>query len=187
MPEAGANAPKHEVPRAADVSVGGKCASRSTLLKHFIPIDTPPPQQVGEHKTAALAALLGEFLRYAVVGGVAFLVDFGVLVAAQEFLFKHFAAGVYLSTVCGFLAGLVVNYILSLIFVFIQAKDRGKGRSVGAFLVFGVIGALGLLWTELGMWLGVAVLEFDYRLVKVFVTAAVLLWNYLGRKLIIFR
>ena len=39
MPEAGANAPKHEVPRAADVSVGGKCASRSTLLRHFIPID----------------------------------------------------------------------------------------------------------------------------------------------------
>ena len=36
------------------------------------------------------------------------------------------------------------------------------------------------------MWLGVAVLGLDYRLVKVFVTAAVLLWNYLGRKILIF-
>ncbi len=113
--------------------------------------------------------------------------DFGTLVAAQEFLFKHFSAGVYLSTVCGFLAGLVVNYALSLLFVFTRVKDRRRGRSVGAFIVFGIIGLLGLLWTELGMWVGVAVLKWDYRLVKVFVTAAVLFWNYLGRKLIIFR
>ncbi len=113
--------------------------------------------------------------------------DFGTLVAAQEFLFGRLAAGVYLSTVCGFLAGLAVNYALSLLFVFTRAEDRRRGRSVGAFLVFGVIGLLGLLWTELGIWLGVAVLEWDYRLVKVFVTAVVLLWNYLGRKLIIFR
>ena len=126
-------------------------------------------------------------MRYAVVGGVAFLVDFGTLVAAQEFLFGRLVAGVYLSTVCGFLAGLAVNYALSLLFVFTRAEDRRRGRSVGAFLVFGVIGLLGLLWTELGMWVGVAVLDWDYRLVKVFVTAAVLLWNYLGRKLIIFR
>ncbi len=110
-----------------------------------------------------------------------------MLVVTQELVFKHFAAGVYFSTVCGFLAGLVVNYILSLVFVFTQAKNRRKGRSIGAFLCFGIIGALGLLWTELGMWLGVAVLQFDYRFVKLFVTAAVLLWNYLGRKLIIFR
>lgn len=136
---------------------------------------------------ADMAALALEFVRYAVVGGVAFLVDFGTLVLAQEAFFKNFASGVYISTVLGFIAGLAVNYVLSLLFVFTQEKDRGKGRNLGAFLVFGAIGALGLLWTELGMWAGVELLGWNYMLVKIFVTGAVLVWNYLGRKVLIFN
>ena len=98
------------------------------------------------------------------------------------------AAGVVVVGVgCGVLAGLAGNYVLSLCFVFTQSKDRGKGRSFGAFLVFGVIGLVGLAWTELGMWIGIEVLSWNYMFVKVCVTAAVLAWNYLGRKLIIFN
>lgn len=128
-----------------------------------------------------------EFLRYVVVGGVAFVADFGTLVVCQELLFKPWAWGVYAATATGFGVGLAVNYALSLLFVFTQPKDRGKGRSVGAFVVFGIVGLLGLLWTELGMWLGIEILEWNYMLVKVFVTGAVLVWNYLGRKILIFR
>ena len=131
--------------------------------------------------------LLFEFLRYAVVGGIAFVADFGTLVAAQELYLKSFPSGVYIATVLGFVVGLAVNYALSLLFVFTSEKDRGKGRSFGAFLVFGVVGLLGLGWTELGMWLGIELLHLNYMLVKVFVTGAVLLWNYLGRKILIFR
>ncbi len=131
--------------------------------------------------------LVGEFLRYAVVGGIAFLADFGTLVAVQELFLNGYSFGVYVATVFGFLVGLAVNYALSLWFVFTQKKDRGKGRSVGAFLVFGVIGLLGLLWTELGMWIGIELLNCNYMMVKVFVTGAVLVWNYLGRKLLIFN
>lgn len=85
-----------------------------------------------------------EFLRYVIVGGVAFLADFGALVASQELLLKAFSRGVYAATAIGFAVGLVVNYTLSLQFVFTRPKDRGKGRSVGAFLVFGLVGLLGL-------------------------------------------
>ncbi len=128
-----------------------------------------------------------EFMRYAVVGGIAFLVDFGILVAFQEIYFERFSWGVYIAAVAGFCSGLAVNYILSLLFVFIQEKDKGKGRSLGAFAVFGTIGLLGLVWTELGMWFGIEVLDWNYMLVKVFVTGAVLVWNYLGRKILIFK
>lgn len=128
-----------------------------------------------------------EFLRYIVVGGVAFVADFGTLVACQELLFSSLDWGIYAATATGFGVGLAVNYALSLLFVFTQPKDRGKGRSVGAFVVFGIVGLLGLLWTELGMWLGIEILEWNYMLVKVFVTGAVLVWNYLGRKILIFR
>ena len=134
-----------------------------------------------------MKSLVLEFLRYAFVGGIAFLADFGALVAAQELFFSSLAWGVYLSTVIGFIVGLSVNYWLSLVIVFTSDSDRGKGRSIGAFLLFGLIGIIGLGLTELGMWIGVGILSFDYRLVKILVTGAVLLWNYLGRKLTVFR
>ena len=142
-----------------------------------------------ENKAEGLARLVligGEFLRYCVVGGIAFLADFGTLVAAQEFFLKHYSFGVYVATILGFVVGLAVNYALSLSFVFTQKKDRGKGRSVGAFIVFGAIGLFGLLWTELGMWVGIEFLGWNYMVVKILVTGAVLVWNYLGRKLLIF-
>ena len=128
-----------------------------------------------------------EFLRYAVVGCIAFVADFGSLVAAQELFFKSCRYGVYLSTAIGFAVGLVVNYVLSLCFVFTASKDQGKGRSLGAFFLLGIIGLLGLIWTEFGMWLGVDCLGWNYKFVKVAVTGAVLMWNYLGRKILIFR
>ena len=128
-----------------------------------------------------------EFLRYVIVGGVAFLADFGALVLSEELFFKVVSFGVYLATATGFCVGLIVNYALSLSFVFTQEKDRGKGRSVRAFLVFGIIGLLGLVWTEIGMWVGVAIFQLNYMLVKVFVTGIVLFWNYLARKLLIFN
>ena len=80
-----------------------------------------------------------------------------------------------------------MNYALSLWFVFTQKKDRGKGRSFGAFIVFGLIGLLGLFWTELGMWIGIELLRWNYMIVKALVTGAVLVWNYLGRKILIFN
>ena len=128
-----------------------------------------------------------EFLRYCTVGGIAFLADFGALVLAQELFLKEFVIGVYVATALGFVVGLSVNYTLSLWFVFVQEEYGRKGRNVGTFIVFGVIGLVGLLWTELGMWIGVECLEWNYMIVKVLVTGAVLGWNYLVRKILIFN
>lgn len=134
-----------------------------------------------------MRVLILEFLRYVVVGGIAFLADFCALVGSNEFLLKNFVGGVYLATALGFVIGLAVNYFLSLAFVFTSAKDRGKGRSVGAFLIFAAIGLVGLGLTELGMWTGIDVLGWNYMIVKILVTGVVLLWNYTGRKVVVFR
>lgn len=134
-----------------------------------------------------LKTLAGEFLRYGVVGGIAFIADFGSLWLTREYVFQNLRYGVYFATAAGFVVGLIVNYILSLKFVFTQAKDKGKGRDVKSFLIFAIIGIIGLGLTELGMYLGVEKLGIHYLIVKCFVTAAVLIWNYAGRKIIIFR
>ena len=135
---------------------------------------------------SSIAIVVNEFLRYVVVGGIAFIADFGTLVFSEETFLKGMSFSIYLATAMGFFVGLAVNYFLSLAFVFTQEKDRHKGRTVKAFAIFGLVGLLGLLWTEIGMWAGVEVLEWNYMVVKVLVTVAVLAWNYLGRKLLVF-
>ena len=127
-----------------------------------------------------------EFLRYVVVGGAAFVADLAVLVAVRELLLKPYAWGVYVAAVIGFAAGLAVNYILSVKYCFVAARE-GKGRTFGAFLLFAVICILGLVWTEIGMWLGVGVLEQNYILVKVVVSGIVLIWNYTAKKFLVFK
>lgn len=156
-----------------------------------------------------LKILLYEFLRYIVVGGIAFVADFGSLYVFKEFVFHKLGNpyDIYLATAVGFILGLIVNYVLSLKFVFTQAKDQGKGRDTKSFVIFAIIGIIGLGLTELGMHIGCVSLKpqlddcltyignllgYDlvkhgYLLVKCFVTALVLIWNYAGRKIIIFR
>lgn len=129
-----------------------------------------------------------EFFRYLLVGGSAFLVDFGVLYLTKTFLFGGLGiTGVYIATAIGFTAGLVYNYILSLIFVFKNAKEKTQGKALRAFLVFSLIGVIGLGITEFGMYLGVSLLGIHYLIVKVVMAAIVLMWNYLARKLLIFH
>lgn len=139
-----------------------------------------------EHKRAQLSTLFYEFARYLVVGGVAFIADFVTLWLLREYTFPKTNAGVYYAAAGGFCIGLIVNYLLSLWFVFTQPHHKGKGRSIGAFCIFGVIGLIGLALTELGMWAGLK-FHIDYRLAKIIITGIVLVWNYLARKIIIFK
>ena len=160
-------------------------------------IETAQQKQTGK-------ALLGEFFRYVLVGGLAFLADWGSLVLLKEYVLPAAwgDAAVYAATAAAFVIGLTVNFILSNLFVFTAAYQKKKGKSFGAFLVFAVIGLIGLLLTELGMWLCVSVLPYEriltgwglagfvpyfYMFAKVVVAAAVLVWNYIGRKLIIYK
>jgi putative flippase GtrA len=132
--------------------------------------------------------LLYEFLRYCLVGGAAFLVDAGTLTLFREVLLPELGGyRLYIATAIGFIAGLVFNYVLSLVFVFEQSKKDRAGRSAGAFALFALIGIAGLGLTELGMYAGTMLLGLHYLLVKTFVTAIVLIWNYLGRKILIFK
>jgi putative flippase GtrA len=133
-------------------------------------------------------SLAKEFGRYLIVGGTAFLVDYGTLYLTKTYVFGGLGdMGVYIATALGFIAGLIYNYILSLVFVFRSAKERDKGKTVGAFLLFAVIGVVGLLLTEGGMYLGYQLLHINYMIVKLFVAAVVLVWNYAARKLLIFK
>lgn len=133
-------------------------------------------------------ALIKEFLRYVVVGGISFLADFGTLTLFEEvFLTGGEKWQIFISTAAGFIVGLAVNYILSLVFVFRAEDNRNSGKSIGAFLIFALVGIIGLGITEGLMHIGVNVLHFHYMLTKIVAAGIVLVWNYLGRKILIFK
>lgn len=144
---------------------------------------------------------LFQFLRYCVVGGVAFIFDYGVLQIAmlalpvswhsETTLFgTSLDISVMISTAIGFIVGLIVNYILSLFFVFTAEGDQEKGKKVLAMLVFTAVGVVGLILTEIGMQMGTELLGTQPLMLlisKIIVTLIVLIWNYLGRKIFIFK
>lgn len=80
----------------------------------------------------------------------------------------------------------MINYILSLIFVFRAKDNKNNGKSVGEFIIFALVGVIGLVITEGLMHLGVNVLGFHYMITKIVTAGIVLVWNYLGRKTLVF-
>ena len=121
-----------------------------------------------------------QFFRYAFVGGFAALVDWAVV-----WLVGHSGAHYQVGVVCGFFAGLVVNFLLSKWLVFQVEKARtGAG---GEFLGYALIGAVGLLLTmglvhAMTEWMGLY-----FMVSKVIATLAVLAWNFAARKLLLYH
>ena len=122
---------------------------------------------------------LFQLLRYGFVGGVAFVADYGLLYVLTEF------AGVqYLvSAALAFVAGLTVNYLLSNLIVF--KAHRLESRLV-EFLVFAVIGVIGLALNEAIMYCCSEIIGMHYMVSKLVSTVTVFFWNFFARKLTLF-
>ncbi|OGZ07001.1 MAG: polysaccharide synthesis protein GtrA [Candidatus Lloydbacteria bacterium RIFCSPHIGHO2_02_FULL_54_17] len=120
-----------------------------------------------------------EFFRYLFVGGIAFVVDAGTLFALTHFLSINYL----ISAACGFLFGLIVNYVLSIQWVF-AARAIADRRA--EFVLFAVIGIGGLALNELSLWFLTSILGVYYMYSKVITAAVVLLWNFFLRKFFLF-
>jgi putative flippase GtrA len=149
--------------------------------------EVQPKQRLGIDMRK-LPALSAEIMRFLIVGGLAFMVDFSILSLSAEYLFHtEHGWGLYMATALGFLAGVVVNYVLSILFVFRSARTSGYSATYNEFFIFVGLGFIGFLLTELGMYLGAGVFALNYQWAKVLVTGIALGWNYLSRKLILFK
>lgn len=116
----------------------------------------------------------GQFVRYFLVAGVGLGVDFGTIIFTKEILGFH-----YLIAACsGFILGLVVTYILSNEVVF----GTPKGNKHVLFILFTIIGIVGLGILNLLMWLLVSKAGLNYLFAKVLATIVVFMWNFFGRK-----
>ena len=137
--------------------------------------------------------LIFEFLRYVLVGGISAVIDMGVNFVMLFYILggtKDDKGLVAASVAAGFAVGLLVNFILSNIFVFKDEAQREKGKTLSAFLIYALVGIIGFAMTELLTIGGTLIIGEGgvwYLLLTCFVKGAVLIWNYVGRKIFVYR
>ena len=95
--------------------------------------------------------------------------------------FKEVLGLHYLIATClSFMISTIANYLLSLRFVFKSRTEMNKGLE---FVIYAVLSAIGLGLTELLMWVTVDKLGIYYMVAKIIVTAIVMVYNFITRKL----
>lgn len=119
--------------------------------------------------------MIMQVLKFGIVGIIAAIVDVGVLVVLKELL----QIDVLVSSAISFSVSVVVNYLLSMSFVF-KSKNDNK---VKEFIIFTVLSIGGLCLNQLILWIGVKFTSIYYLIIKVFAMVIVPIYNFLTRKI----
>lgn len=124
-----------------------------------------------------------QLFRTCFVGGIATLVE---MAFCKLFLwvFASFSLRDYAATAIGFLLSTFLNFILSKWFVF-KANEARTGVA-GELLGFLILSAAGLLLKLLFLWILEAI-SLGYWIAWVIATILVLLWNFFGRKYLLYK
>ena len=120
--------------------------------------------------------LIAQFMKFGVVGVIAFIIDFGVMV----FLTEVFAVPYLISTTIAFTVSVIFNYVASMRYVFVRKDDMSRRRE---FIIFVLLSVIGLVLNDVFMWLLVDFLFIDYRISKIITTVLVAIWNFVSRKI----
>ena len=131
------------------------------------------------------AKTVRQFLSYFCVGGVAALVEWSVFSLLEYLLDIPYL----LATALAFLVSTTVNWILGRTFTFKNSAYQKK-KTKEVFLIFSV-SAVGLAFNLLLMVLFVDVIgmntNFLKTVAKILATGIVFVWNFLSRKLWIYK
>lgn len=125
-----------------------------------------------------MGKLLKQAAKFGVVGVLCFGIDYGLMILLTELGKLDYL----LSSGISFSVSVVVNYLLSMRFVFRSRENCSKTKE---FIAFVGLSITGLLLTEALMWIGVERLNFHYMVIKVVVTGVVMIYNFVTRKIVL--
>ena len=115
-----------------------------------------------------------EMFRFCIVGGLSFLIDYGLLYALTEFVGINYLYSAGLS----FTVSVAINYWLCVTYVFKGAKKQTRKQAT-IFIGSSIVG-LGL--NQICMWTFVEICGIHYMIAKIIATAIVTIWNYIMKR-----
>ena len=121
-------------------------------------------------------ALVLQFCRFASVGFISLAVDYGFMV----FLTESTDMGYFRACAFSYTLSIMVNYVLSMKYVFHGREDVSKVKEATIFLTLSLIG-LGL--NQMAMWLLVDVLHVYYAMAKMLAAGMVTGYNFISKKI----
>lgn len=123
-----------------------------------------------------MAKIVQQFMKFGVVGVIAFVIDYGLMV----FLTEVFGINYLISATISFCVSTVFNYFASMRYVFRHKEGMSRHRE---FVIFVALSVVGLLLNNLCMWAGVELLHIHYMITKIGATAIVSVFNFVTRKM----
>lgn len=122
-------------------------------------------------------SVIKQLFRFGVVGVIAFVIDYSLLYVLTDICKINYL----LSSGISFVVSLMVNYVLSIKWVF----DTGHKQTIKDVVIFSLLSTIGLGINELIMYLGTDMIKIHYLIVKIFATAIVMIYNFITRKIFI--
>lgn len=122
--------------------------------------------------------LLEQILKFGMVGFVCFAIDYGLMTFFTEVFHLHYLVSCSIS----FTVSVVVNYLLSMKFVFQPGGNTDKKKE---FLVFIILSAVGLGINQFVMVVMVETAGIYYMVSKIAATAIVMVFNFISRKMLL--
>lgn len=119
---------------------------------------------------------MGEILRFLIVGGGCFLLEYALLYSFTEFMDIPYLT----SSAIAFTISLLVNYVLCIAVVFHAGK-----QTKGEVLLFFATSVAGLGINQIAMWFFVEVASLWYMFAKIIASGIVMFWNYATKRYIL--
>ncbi len=137
--------------------------------------------------------LFNQIIKFGIVGFFCFFIDFGITTGLTNQLGVHYLISKFL----GFVVSAIVNYILSIKFVFTRKKQMDKKKEFSVFLV---LSAIGLVINEIVMYICIDGIYKNSNslqslltesvvvyLSTILATGVVMVYNFISRKLFLER
>ena len=156
-------------------------------------------QADGTQKEESKQGLMQQIAKFGLVGVICFIIDYAVyrignLVFESTGLAEKMPYYIYISLALGFTVSVIVNYILSMRYVFVRRDDMSRRREFTVFLILSIIG---LLVNELCMFIGMDVIYANWPWLnglmsrdfakdiffKFGATGVVMVYNFITRKI----
>ena len=139
-----------------------------------------------------MTKLIQQFLKFGVVGVICFFIDTGLYTICNFIGIPYLISGVI-----GFSVSVVVNYLLSMKYVFVRRDDLSRKKEIIIYLILSIIG---LILNELILFVCVDVIYGNWSwlrsfmhpraaeiLAKIGATGIVMVYNFVTRKIFMER